>query len=542
MAKVGRKPPDGMVVRGSTAKVVFLSGPRSGEEFPLVDDEVVVGRSSENAISVPDTSVSRKHVLLRRVAGGWSARDLGSGNGTLLNGQPMADETTLRNNDVLTCGETEFSFVDLAEPTERRPFPKGPERSSTVVPAIAEPEPPTKSAYRRRLWAYGAIFVVLVAGLGAGFYVKQRRKAAATAELHLAEAAASAQTGGLFQEAKALVRQNRWVEALPKLKEIKESDPQNTLVDDYLRAAEREIPIQQTLDEAEAALGNNELGQAQAELDKVPKDTPYQFERVSRLSALLEERISGRMADALRMAEVAAKVSGPKDPSKWVAVVNMTSDILAARPDHRDAKALNEQARLSIRRMSTRTEKRAPPEPRPWEESLALFSEGEVKEAMAVAKACAASQPRCKALSQQLTEFDSLSRKVDELDVKGLEQLLALDNKITEGKPSKAVRALTPKFSAAFYRSAQAAKAAGQWAKAQSFASKTLKVDPTHAGAQATLAELRGKAKELYLQGYSVKDANPEEAIRLFRDVVAMTPPDDESHRKARQRLDALTK
>ncbi|HYO56742.1 FHA domain-containing protein, partial [Archangium sp.] len=85
-------------------KLVCSAGPSSGEEFALEDGEYVIGRAKDNPIRIPDTSVSRKHVLIRRVGGGWAASDLGSGNGTLLNGEPLTDALPLSHGDTLTLG------------------------------------------------------------------------------------------------------------------------------------------------------------------------------------------------------------------------------------------------------------------------------------------------------------------------------------------------------------------------------------------------------------------------------------------------------
>src|SRR6185436_3937716 len=93
------------------AKLVCLAGPQAGSEFVLEGDEMVIGRAAENAISIPDTSVSRKHVLLRNTGSGWAASDMGSGNGTLVNSAAIAEETQLSNGDVITLGDTELKFV-----------------------------------------------------------------------------------------------------------------------------------------------------------------------------------------------------------------------------------------------------------------------------------------------------------------------------------------------------------------------------------------------------------------------------------------------
>lgn len=45
---------------------------------------------------------------------------------------------------------------------------------------------------------------------------------------------------------------------------------------------------------------------------------------------------------------------------------------------------------------------------------------------------------------------------------------------------------------------------------------------------------------ELYMRGYQLREANPDEAARLFKQVMAMTPASDENHQKAKSRLTDL--
>src|SRR5207248_1279992 len=68
------------VSSAAVARMVCLAGPQAGNEYVLEGDEMVIGRAADNAISIPDTSVSRKHVLLRNTGEGWAASDMGSGN------------------------------------------------------------------------------------------------------------------------------------------------------------------------------------------------------------------------------------------------------------------------------------------------------------------------------------------------------------------------------------------------------------------------------------------------------------------------------
>jgi hypothetical protein len=44
----------------------------------------------------------------------------------------------------------------------------------------------------------------------------------------------------------------------------------------------------------------------------------------------------------------------------------------------------------------------------------------------------------------------------------------------------------------------------------------------------------------MYLQAYALKETSPDEAVKLFKEVLVMTPKDDENHRKAEDWVDKL--
>jgi tetratricopeptide (TPR) repeat protein len=183
-----------------------------------------------------------------------------------------------------------------------------------------------------------------------------------------------------------------------------------------------------------------------------------------------------------------------------------------------------------------------PPPPKdPWEQAVARFVDGDLSGGVALANACVAKSNKCKAGMKDMTEFGNLYKKLEDLDAKGLARLLALDKDITGSRgPSKMARNAGTRAANIFYKSASAAKAAGQWARAVEYARRTVQADPGHAGASNILSDLRTKAKEVFLQAYALKDANPEDAIPKFREVISMTPSDDETHQKAKNWLEKL--
>jgi len=89
------------------AEVATLSW--DGSTTEIEERVTVIGRSSECDITLADANVSRRHAEVRRIGEGYSLFDLGSTNGTLVNGQSV-QETALMNGDVIEVGTTRITF------------------------------------------------------------------------------------------------------------------------------------------------------------------------------------------------------------------------------------------------------------------------------------------------------------------------------------------------------------------------------------------------------------------------------------------------
>lgn len=99
-------------------RLIVVRGVDEGKQFELAGGTVTVGRHSANAVALHDTQVSRRHLEVRATAAGYELLDLGSGNGTLLNGQPV-QAAPLRSGDTVTVGQTVLMFTaGRNEPTD----------------------------------------------------------------------------------------------------------------------------------------------------------------------------------------------------------------------------------------------------------------------------------------------------------------------------------------------------------------------------------------------------------------------------------------
>ncbi|MFG0288450.1 MAG: GGDEF domain-containing protein [Rhodopirellula sp. JB044] len=77
----------------------------------LERESLTIGRDIVCDLILDDASVSRRHVELVPTGNGYSLRDLGSTNGTLLNGTPIDGEQLLRSNDIISIGSFIFKYL-----------------------------------------------------------------------------------------------------------------------------------------------------------------------------------------------------------------------------------------------------------------------------------------------------------------------------------------------------------------------------------------------------------------------------------------------
>jgi transcriptional regulator with GAF, ATPase, and Fis domain len=111
-------------------RVVGIAGPFQGMTFPLPGGEVSIGRDPANHLCISDKSLSRRHCLITGMGEQFAVRDLGSRNGTLLNGVPV-EAQPLRHGDQISVGESVIVFLIEADETQL-------ERSTVVFADTAE--------------------------------------------------------------------------------------------------------------------------------------------------------------------------------------------------------------------------------------------------------------------------------------------------------------------------------------------------------------------------------------------------------------------
>ncbi len=91
--------------------VLEVWGSRGHDIVALDEGRCSVGASADADLTIPnDPTVSRVHLMLETIGGSWCVRDLGSSNGTFVNGSRLFAERVLRDGDEMVLGRTRLVF------------------------------------------------------------------------------------------------------------------------------------------------------------------------------------------------------------------------------------------------------------------------------------------------------------------------------------------------------------------------------------------------------------------------------------------------
>ena len=150
--------------------LLILDGERKGEEVSLEGGRFTIGRKEKNDLVLPDPRVSGFHAEVVEEGGNWILRDLGSTNGTFLDGRRI-EEVPLEHGDTFSIGVLRLRFVDR----EGGPLA---EESQEVQVARVDRDLLEKAGRKRSLTPLLLLFLLaLGVGAWAFLYLGHRRKA-----------------------------------------------------------------------------------------------------------------------------------------------------------------------------------------------------------------------------------------------------------------------------------------------------------------------------------------------------------------------------
>jgi pSer/pThr/pTyr-binding forkhead associated (FHA) protein len=131
---------------------------RTGQVFALGFEPVTIGRHEESYVVLADPQASRHHAEIAMQGGRWVIRDLGSANGTFVNGQRITRPQVLNPNDLIQIGQTSFWVKIQMPPSEQDTLVE--ERPTTAAP-------PARSGVPWPVVALALVAIALLIAAGA---------------------------------------------------------------------------------------------------------------------------------------------------------------------------------------------------------------------------------------------------------------------------------------------------------------------------------------------------------------------------------------
>lgn len=124
-------------------RLIVRRGPRPNEAYELSTEITNLGRDITNDIVINDREVSRHHLRFTRGGDAFTIEDLGSTNGTFINGKRLTGATSLKNGDMIGLGETVTLQFEVGRPGSQASAPSpasAPVPQNTVDSAYRPPE------------------------------------------------------------------------------------------------------------------------------------------------------------------------------------------------------------------------------------------------------------------------------------------------------------------------------------------------------------------------------------------------------------------
>ena len=159
------------------ASLVVREGAGVGTTHPITRDAVILGREEGIDISIRDPEVSRRHARMSWQSGQYYLEDLGSTNGTFLNGTLVTSLQPLQSGDTIGIGQTLLVFEAQADAIPLQPA-AAPAYAAPPPSPAAPPVEQKSSGSRCLLWGCGCLILlglllIILAALGLALFAQE---------------------------------------------------------------------------------------------------------------------------------------------------------------------------------------------------------------------------------------------------------------------------------------------------------------------------------------------------------------------------------
>jgi pSer/pThr/pTyr-binding forkhead associated (FHA) protein/tetratricopeptide (TPR) repeat protein len=568
-------------------RLMIIGGNNRGKEFVLNFGDNSIGRGMENTIILADIAVSRKHTLVLFEGNQFVLRDLGSGNGTLLNGSRV-ESSVLQDGDQLELGNTLMRLILPAPPASQlahletvvtpRQLVGGQMASPLVAPMMAPPvrqdtavaqANQTKKVSQRlrllfgelintrikRLIVFGSLGLLicftLLAGLKSMISAKKGRTSSPVGVgLPPDELVAQEFNAGITQ-----YNAKNWEESKQHFLKALQVAPNQDQVRQYVDKASAEIQAREAFERAKKALAGSEFDRARREIAKVNSNSIYHREATTLVQKIDDDEViklmararelkgHGEIDQALEIAKKAQEIAPTSKAIRDLCAELKTSAAKGAkvskkgpsiRPTPRPTPALT-----PTHAATKQTPKPTAP-PTTSSGALALYKNRQWSAAYQAFKDYAAKQHGSRGraagavadAAQKTGQFWTKAEKASSLDqrLRDFQQALTYDQKVS-GSPHQA--ALKEKILQAAQKQVVAALGKGKYSEAYSAIKVGQSMRKNDPALQSAMNTLEKKAQELFNKGYTVRNTNLAQARQIWQTVLRMVPPTNAIYQKA---------
>lgn len=553
---------------GPPVHLDIVEGPDKGKKKRFTSVRLVIGRTPGCELQLSDQSASRRHAELIHSEGGIILRDLGSGNGTKVNGERVGEQV-LQHNDVITIGKTKLRFhddlaaIELArkqeeeraeaerlarEQAEARAKEDAEARAKAEAEAAEarkkreeelaqkraerEAEEAERRAQRQKILrtvggTFGTLFVLMLIALVIVRPLGQTADEKFAAEKM--ELARKAMAEGKHQEAVTLIG--------AAIRFAPEVDTQGELA-----LAKRELQVDVVLEKARKALDEQRFEDARVALLEMPKDS----ERGQReLKVLDDERVAREQAVLEAAAEVAIGEGNLEEAQKLLPFLlagprAKVEERIAAVEEEREREAAASARQLAAAKAAGARKYAAARRLFLVEAfgpvSLKFHAEDYQRAALECSRVEAKhSGEDVAARSRELQRliplfaraYEDGARKISVGNVSGAATHLRKARELYQqvGLPGPLGRKLDRALATSLAAEGQAALGRKDLAAAAVAFRAAMRLDSDASGARDGSAQVQRQAERLYQEAVSLKNSRPESALQKLRVVlVAATP------------------
>ncbi len=560
---------------GPPMRLEIIAGPDAGKSKRFQSIRMVVGRTAGVDFLLSDQSVSRRHIEFITTDDGVMMKDLGSGNGTKINGTQVA-EKLLVHDDEIVIGKTTLRFVDEkqaldkiheeneklrqeaslaqaqeaeAPPAEAERGESEPSRAAPVLTTRHGRDSKRKLTRKTQLVLIVVGVVVAIASI-AGWVLRPPSKPLVDPNQVLAEqkmqAARNAAREGDFENVV------KWVaEAEALIPGIDKSK--------LASQAQAELVFLSLLDEARTAIASRRFEDARKALAKTRDASVKNEEARSKLLAALEEGevsykkekidelIASGEIEAARLILAELPVGSQSGPAQKIVEFERQLEKQKMRDAKNSAATARSAAALAQERREQEINDAFVVVERKFgsaEWDRAASECGRVITANPTDKDIVA---RAKLLSSLIPKFgaqyDEGTKKFRQGNLvqaaKPLKQALQLYRQVNL-TANRYLTELEEKIGAAAVVAAQDALLHNEVFTAWQMFKEAQRLDPDDAKARQGLENVARRAEELYQIAYGLKESDPQEAARKFKLVIQVTEPDSSLHERANTQLGTL--